>query len=149
MFQVNPLGRGLTLKNKALFSSKDKSKKLKCRLLHPKISLEIGSAQLSIALINLFSDILAQSLKIWWKRPCFIIKPNGSRNSFYYFFKDTPYPNYSKPLCVYVCTIIIHIMCEWRAEAVVGWGRQSTAVKRKNGVGYLHFLSTDRMVRGI
>ena len=99
--------------------------------MYPKISLEIGSAQLSIALINLFSDILAQSPKIWWKRPCFIIKPNGSRKSFYYFFKDTPYPNYSKPLCVYVCTIIIHIICEWRAEAHRGGGRQSTAVKRK------------------
>ena len=33
MFQVNPLGRGFTLKDQALFSSKDKSKKLKCRLL--------------------------------------------------------------------------------------------------------------------
>ena len=33
MFQVNPLlGRGFT-KNEALFSSKYKSKKLKCRLL--------------------------------------------------------------------------------------------------------------------
>ena len=34
MFQVNPLlGRGFTCKNQALFSLKDKSKKLKCRLL--------------------------------------------------------------------------------------------------------------------
>ena len=34
MFQVNPLlGRGFTWKNQALFSLKDKSKKLKCRLL--------------------------------------------------------------------------------------------------------------------
>ena len=35
MFQVNPLlGRGFDLlKNQALFSSKDKSKKIKCRLL--------------------------------------------------------------------------------------------------------------------
>ena len=39
MFQVNPLpmnpllGRGFTWKNQALFSSKDKSKKLKCHLL--------------------------------------------------------------------------------------------------------------------
>ena len=33
MFQVNPLlGRGFTRKNQALFSSKDKSKTLKCRL---------------------------------------------------------------------------------------------------------------------
>ena len=34
MFQVNLLpGRGFTGKNQALVSSKDKSKKLKCRLL--------------------------------------------------------------------------------------------------------------------
>ena len=34
MFQVNPLlGRVFTLKNQAFFSLKDKSKKLKCRLL--------------------------------------------------------------------------------------------------------------------
>ena len=32
MFQVNPL-LGFTGKNQALFSSKDKSKKLQCRLL--------------------------------------------------------------------------------------------------------------------
>ena len=34
MFQVNPLlGRGFTLKSQASFPSKDKSKKLTCRLL--------------------------------------------------------------------------------------------------------------------
>ena len=34
MFQVNPLPRQrIQIKNQALFSSKDKSKKLKCRLL--------------------------------------------------------------------------------------------------------------------
>ena len=34
MFQVNPLlGRGFTLKNQAIFSLKDRSKKLNCRLL--------------------------------------------------------------------------------------------------------------------
>ena len=32
MFQVNPLPR-INMRNQALFSSKDKSKKLKCRLL--------------------------------------------------------------------------------------------------------------------
>ena len=33
MFQVNPRQR-IHMKNRALFSSNDKSKKLKCRLLH-------------------------------------------------------------------------------------------------------------------
>ena len=33
MFQVNPARQRIHMKNQALFSSKDKSKKLKCRLL--------------------------------------------------------------------------------------------------------------------
>ena len=33
MFQVNPLLERINMKNQALFSSKDKSKKLKCCLL--------------------------------------------------------------------------------------------------------------------
>ena len=33
MFQVNPLLDRIHMKNQALFSSKDKSKKSKCRLL--------------------------------------------------------------------------------------------------------------------
>ena len=43
----------------------------------------------------------------------------------------------SKPLCVYVCSIIIHIISEWHAEAR---GGIVTAEKRKNWVGYLHPL---------
>ena len=33
MFQVNPARQRIHMKNQVLFSSKDKSKKLKCRLL--------------------------------------------------------------------------------------------------------------------
>ena len=59
------------------------------------------------------------------------------------FIEILPSPCLSTPLCVYVCTIIIHNICEWHAEAWGvcggggGVGELSTAKKR---VGYLHHL---------
>ena len=47
-------------------------------------------------------------------------------------FRNTP-TCLSKPLCVYVCTIIIHIICESHAETRGQRGRQSTAEKREKG----------------
>ena len=47
MFQVNPL---IHMKNQALFSSKDKSKKLKCRLLH----FLFGALEVKISMANDF-----------------------------------------------------------------------------------------------
>ena len=49
-----------------------------------------------------------------------------------------------KPLCVYVCSIIIHIIYEWHAEALrLGVGRREDSLQLKNGkkwVGNLHPL---------
>ena len=54
-------------------------------------------------------------------------------------FRDTFPQCLSKPLCVYVCTIIIHIVCEWHAEA--RGGEYNLQLKnRKKWVGYLHPL---------
>ena len=58
MFQENPLPisessarQGIHMKNQALFSSKDKSKKLKCRLLQ----FLFGALRVNILIISVFS----------------------------------------------------------------------------------------------
>ena len=52
------------------------------------------------------------------EKASFIITLNEIRKSFF-FKKYLPTPCLSKPLCVYVSTVIIHFICEWHAEA---WG---------------------------
>ena len=47
------------------------------------------------------------------EKAIFYYYPYGNRKR----FLEIP-PCLSKPLCVYVCTIIIHIMCEWHVGHV-------------------------------
>ena len=66
MFQVDPLlGRGFTsgssarhMKNQVLFSSKDKSKKLKCRLLHFLFgALRVKLVYQNVVLVAISNDV--------------------------------------------------------------------------------------------
>lgn len=91
------------------------------------------SSQFPTACYNLFSDILREDFKCWWKKTYIIIKPMEMRRS----LRDTPPMCVSKPVCVYMCTIFIHIIYGQHAEAR---GKKSKAEKRKKWVGHLHPL---------